>query len=1063
MSSPSAAHHIINGAHGPIGGGAAPSNGAAGDNQSNLSTANGHLSAAPSPSGLLSVPGTPGTPRQFVSSDIGYHDIVFSGKKAQASRVESKIKELGFIPDGLVKGEVEWFFSSLGIDDGYFQNTSVEEIVSHIVSLYGSKVQAYARADHKLKINLEKEGEKSALYINTSTPGVTDLDGPNVEQRIDEKYLDNSTPQKAYRLETYRSSGNPSKGLAHQLRCYFVAQCEFENPNPDPEESDIRKVSAKSFLEKVSPNTLDIYQEVMTHALQRTGPIVECYEVEGTRERRVVIGYKQGKVSSFFSALSNLYHFYGLFSARKYVEQFSNGYTIISLYLNPLNRGPPIEASIYQIMREASLLFCLPKNPFYTPSSGHAVQEAAYANAGWIFAQHFLNRLGSPYLALKKIVNENDASQAQILNDLRTKLRAETFTRQSILEVIQSYPELIRLLYIQFAMTHYIQAQGAQLMPTLSYQRLHTQQVLSEEELQNRVKRSAANTHDHEVLQSFLIFNKAILKTNFYQPTKVALSFRLDPSFLPDMEYPNKPYGLFFVIGSQFRGFHLRFKDVARGGIRIIRSRNKEAYSINVRNLFDENYALASTQALKNKDIPEGGAKGVILPDLDANPRVCFESYVDSILDLLIPGVSPGIKEKIVDLYDKEEILFFGPDEGTADMMDWAALHARERGMPGWKSFTTGKGQAQLGGIPHDLFGMTSLSVRQYIVGIYRELGLDEKNITKVQTGGPDGDLGSNEILLSKDKTITIIDGAGVLHDPLGLDREELTRLAKERKMCNHFDASKLSKDGYRILVEDQDFKLPSGEIIADGADFRNNAHFRYKSDIFVPCGGRPEAINISNVSRLFDEEGRCNFKYIVEGANLFITQQARLALEKKGVILFKDASANKGGVTSSSLEVLAGLGLEDEEFITLMTSQQEEGFSDFYIDYVQAIQKVISDNAASEFSAMWKEHQETKRPLTLISDDIGRQLIDLQNELENSELWNYDPEVRKRVLALGMPKPLVDHVGLDKLIERLPEQYAKSIFSSYVASRFLYRYGVRASSVQFLMHITSIKDSKAL
>lgn len=152
---------------------------------------------------------------------------------------------------------------------------------------------------------------------------------------------------------------------------------------------------------------------------------------------------------------------------------------------------------------------------------------------------------------------------------------------------MNSYPDLIRLLYIQFAMTHYIQAQGAQLMPTLSYQRLHTQQVLSEEELGARVKRAAANTHDLEVLQSFLIFNKAVLKTNFYQPTKVALSFRLDPSFLPQVEYPNKPYGLFFVVGSQFRGFHLRFKDVARGGIRIIRSRNKEAYSINVRNLFE--------------------------------------------------------------------------------------------------------------------------------------------------------------------------------------------------------------------------------------------------------------------------------------------------------------------------------------------------------------------------------------------------------------------------------------------------------------------------------------------
>lgn len=51
----------------------------------------------------------------------------------------------------------------------------------------------------------------------------------------------------------------------------------------------------------------------------------------------------------------------------------------------------------------------------------------------------------------------------------------------------------------------------------------------------------------------------------------------------------------------------------------------------------------------------------------------------------------------------------------------------------------------------------------------------------------------------------------------------------------------------------------------------------------------------------------------------MFFTQQARLWLEKKGVVLFKDSSTNKGGVTSSSLEVLAGLGLSDEEYIDLM------------------------------------------------------------------------------------------------------------------------------------------------
>jgi len=85
--------------------------------------------------------------------------------------------------------------------------------------------------------------------------------------------------------------------------------------------------------------------------------------------------------------------------------------------------------------------------------------------------------------------------------------------------------------------------------------------------------------------------------------------------------------------------------------------------------------------------------------------------------------------------------------EGTADMMDWAALHAKSRGAEWWKSFTTGKSARKLGGVPHDTYGMTSLSIRQYVLGIYKQLGLREKDITKVQTGGPDGDLGSSVYL----------------------------------------------------------------------------------------------------------------------------------------------------------------------------------------------------------------------------------------------------------------------------------------------------------------------------
>jgi glutamate dehydrogenase len=33
-----------------------------------------------------------------------------------------------------------------------------------------------------------------------------------------------------------------------------------------------------------------------------------------------------------------------------------------------------------------------------------------------------------------------------------------------------------------------------------------------------------------------------------------------------------------------------------------------------------------------------------------------------SIIDVLVPGQTPGIKEKLVDLYGKPQLLFFGPD-----------------------------------------------------------------------------------------------------------------------------------------------------------------------------------------------------------------------------------------------------------------------------------------------------------------------------------------------------------------------------------------------------------------
>lgn len=66
--------------------------------------------------------------------------------------------------------------------------------------------------------------------------------------------------------------GSVSATSKKQIRAYFVSKCNFVNPNPSLEEMrDIRVCSDKTFLEKVTENTLDIYQSVVDAVLQRSG------------------------------------------------------------------------------------------------------------------------------------------------------------------------------------------------------------------------------------------------------------------------------------------------------------------------------------------------------------------------------------------------------------------------------------------------------------------------------------------------------------------------------------------------------------------------------------------------------------------------------------------------------------------------------------------------------------------------------------------------------------------------------------------------------------------------
>ena len=434
-----------------------------------------------------------------------YNEHVFLGKQAQMLQVSELVADRKFIPREIVNNEVSWFYGNLGIDDMYFQQESVQTIAAHILSLYSAKIDASVNNETTLDINLERATDSGALYIHSSRPGVSELDGPKHEQKIDKRYLDVSTVQSAYRLETFRSGGTVSSSLVTTLRCYFVHQCDFVTPNPTQEQSlEIRLVSDKYFLEKATPLTLDKYEGVMRHVLSRTGPVIELYSTPDNKEKRLVIGFKQRTTQSFFSAMSDLYHYYDLYTSRKYVENFSNGVTIYSFHLNQLSnsKSAPLEASIYQVIKEASLLYCMPTSPLqeFFQRGQLSVQEVTYGYVGWIFAQHFLNRLGSEFNSLSHIVDMNNLTHVEIISKIKKRFRSDTFTREYILDIIKLYPELIRLCYVNFAMTHYIDPAEGKLQPSISYQRIQSHTSLSNEDLLNTIRKTVQNNHEYMVI-----------------------------------------------------------------------------------------------------------------------------------------------------------------------------------------------------------------------------------------------------------------------------------------------------------------------------------------------------------------------------------------------------------------------------------------------------------------------------------------------------------------------------------------------------------------------------------
>ena len=222
-----------------------------------------------------------------------------------------------------------------------------------------------------------------------------------------------------------------------------------------------------------------------------------------------------------------------------------------------------------------------------------------------------------------------------------------------------------------------------------------------------------------------------------------------------------------------------------------------------------------------------------------------------------------------------------------------------------------------------------------------------------------------------------------------------------------------------------------------------------------MPCGGRPRAIHIGNWKKLLSPEGAPKFRAIVEGANLFITQEARIELEKAGVIVLKDASTNKGGVTSSSLEVLSALALEDGEFERLMTVKDGR-VPEFRTKYVNAIQDAVHRNAGLEFDRIWKENQASGTFRSVLTDVLSLKINRLADAVRESDLFE-DEALRRKVVSLHCPNVLLEQIGIANVLRRVPETYLRAAFACSIASRFVYERGLDANEIDFLHFVQEL------
>ncbi|PWE18138.1 NAD-glutamate dehydrogenase [Marinicauda salina] len=481
--------------------------------------------------------------------------------------------------------------------------------------------------------------------------------------------------------------------------------------------------------------------------------------------------------------------------------------------------------------------------------------------------------------------------------------------------------------------TNLLELARLRLDPGLEMDRATREERAAEVSAQIRSQLEEVASLDHDrALRRILRLIEAVLRTNFYQTGedgrhKPWISLKIDSGKVRELPAP-KPYREIFVWSPRVEGVHIRFGPVARGGLRW--SDRREDFRTEV-------LGLVKAQQVKNAVIVPVGSKGGFYPKQlprdgsreawIAEGQEAYKTFLRGMLDVTDNIVDDAVTRPadVVCWDDDDPYLVVAADKGTAAFSDIAnAVAVDEYDFWLGDAFASG-GSA---GYDHKKMGITARGAWESVKRHFRELGKDIQNepFTAAGVGDMSGDVFGNGMLLSKHvRLVAAFDHRDIFIDPDPQDVEatwiERKRLFDAgRTSWQDYDRSLISKGGgvfsrsAKSIPLSPEIRTLTG-LTGDAATPNELISAILRAEVELMWFGGIGTYIKASTEQNYEVGDKTNdairidardlrAQVIGEGANLGLTQAARIEFARAGGRVNADFVDNSAGVDSSDHEV---------------------------------------------------------------------------------------------------------------------------------------------------------------